>query len=179
MSQESNNKIVKTGMIVGGMGTPILFLLLYTLAPKFGDEVELFGRVKLALECLVFPALFFLVTVLKVGSQRFGNPSENPIKVVASSESMKVNLRVLSNTHEQIVIFTLNTLALSIFLPFQYLSLLPIYSAVFVLGRILFWAAYSHNALWRAPGFAMGVFPAVVGLSYCCISLLFRTFPIA
>jgi hypothetical protein len=101
---------VKTGMIVGGMGTPILFLLLYTLAPKFGDEVELFGRVKLAFECLVFPALFFLVTVLKVGSQRFGNPSENPIKVVASSESMKVNLRVLSNTHEQIVIFTLNTL---------------------------------------------------------------------
>lgn len=176
MPQENNNRIVKTGMIIGVVVTLGLFLLLYALLPKFENEVELLARIKLAFECLVFPATFFLVVVVRLGSQRFGNPSDNPLKVVANSESMKINLRVLSNTHEQLVIFTSNIFALSIFLPALYLSLLPIYSAVFVLGRIMFWVAYKHNALWRAPGFAMGILPAVIGLGYCCIVLLVRAF---
>lgn len=176
MSQEDDNKIVKSGIVIGVIGTSLLFSILYILVPQFGSEVELPDRIKLGLECLVFPATFFLVTVVRVGSQRFGNPSDNPIKVVSNSESMEINLRVLSNTHEQLVIFAINILALSVLLPYEYLSLLPIYSTIFVVGRVIFWAAYQHNVSWRAPGFAMSVLPAVFGLSYCCIALLFRAF---
>lgn len=176
MSQADNNKVVATGMVIGAIGTPLLFIILYVITPKFGDEVELLDRIRLGLECLVLPAAFFLVTIVRVGSQRFGNPSDNPIRVVANSNSMEVNLRVLSNTHEQVVIFSLNTLALSVLLPYMYLSLLPIYSAVFLVGRVIFWMAYRHNPLWRAPGFAMSILPGVIGLSYCCIVILFRMF---
>jgi len=176
MSQAQNNKTVKTGMIIGAIGTPALLLLLYALLPKFENEVDLLNRITLALHCLVFPATFFLITVVRVGSQRFGNSSENPIKVMANSEAMQVDLRVLSNTHEQVVLFALTTLALSVLLPYQFLSLLPTYSAVFVLGRIIFWVAYRHNALWRAPGFAMTIMPAVGGLLYCCITILASLF---
>jgi hypothetical protein len=176
MSQVENNRIVLSGMVIGGLGTLLLFVTLYILVPQYVSEMELVDRIKLGIECLVFPATFFLFTVIRVGSQRFGNPSDNPVKVLANSESMEVNLRVLSNTHEQVVLFALNTLALSVFLPYKYLSLLPIYSFVFVAGRVIFWAAYKHNALWRGPGFAMGILPAVLGLSYCCIVLFVRIF---
>lgn len=176
MSQVDNNKIVLIGMAIGALTTALSFVVLYLLVPQYCSEMDPTERLTLGIECLVFPLTFFLITVVRVGSQRFGNPSDDPTKVVANSESMKVNLRVLSNTHEQIVLFSLNTLALSILLPYKYLSLLPIYSFVFVAGRIVFWLAYKHNALWRAPGFAMCILPAGLGLSYCCIALMVRVF---
>lgn len=176
MAQQSNNKTVKTGMALGAAGTLLLFFTLYAWLPKFSHELIFLDRIILGVECLVFPAAFFLVTIVRVGSQRFGNPSENPLQVVANTETMKIDLRVLSNTQEQIILFVINSLALSILLPYQYLSLLPIYSAVFVIGRIIFWAAYKHNVLWRAPGFAMSILPAVVGLSYSCIVIALRVF---
>ncbi len=177
MNQEDNNKVVKLGMLMGAIVTPLLFFSLYSLLPRYDFEVELINRISLGIQCLVFPALFFLVTVVKVGSQRFGNPAEDPTKIVASSESMNIDLRVLSNTHEQLVIFSLNTLGLSITLPYIYLSLLPIYSAIFVAGRVIFWLAYRRNVLWRAPGFAMNILPAVVGLCYSGIVLILRVIP--
>lgn len=174
MTQLENNKIVKTGMVIGVIATLFLFVLLYIVSPKFSYEVELLPRIKLAIMCLVFPAAFYLVTIVRIGSQRFGNPSDNPLLVVANSNAMAVNLRVLANTHEQVVLFALTTLALSVLLPFNYLSLLPIYSAIFFIGRIIFWLAYKHNPLWRAPGFAMGILPEVAGLGYCCVAVVIQ-----
>lgn len=163
-------------MALGFIITAFLFVGLYALVPATSQEVALPDRLRVAIECLVFPTVFLLAMILRIGSQRFGNPSEDPTKVVANTESMAVDLRVLSNTHEQIVIFATNVLALSVLLPFQYLSLLPIYSGVFVAGRIVFWMAYQHNVLWRAPGFAMSTLPAVVGLGYCCTVIALRAF---
>lgn len=176
MTQADNNKTVQAGMIIGAIVTPLLFLVFYFLVPQYDAEVVLTDRFKLAIECLIFPATFFVVTVVRIGSQRFGNSSEDPTRTVASSEAMAIDLRVLSNTHEQIVLFALNTLALAVLLPYDYLSLLPVYSAVFVIGRVLFWVGYRYNVLWRAPGFAMSIIPAVVGLGYCCIVLMLRFF---
>ncbi|WP_288132441.1 MAPEG family protein [Microbulbifer sp.] len=176
MSQESNNKTVKRGMAVGLLGALFLFSALYYMFPKITQEVVLIERVRLGIECLVFPSILFLATILRVGSQRYGNPSEDPTKVIANSKGMAVDLRVLSNTHEQIVVFAINTLALSVLLPYQYLSLLPIYSGMFVVGRMIFWLAYHNNVLWRAPGFALSTLPALAGLGYCGLVLMLRIF---
>ena len=153
-----------------------LFIGLYVLLPKFDQEIVLVERIKLGFQCLVFPAVIFLATILRVGSQRFGNPAENPVEIEASSVGMKIDVRVLSNTHEQIVIFIVNALCLAVLLPFEYLSLVPIYSALFVVGRTLFWWGYRYKVLWRAPGFAMSVLPAVAGLGYSGIVILLKPF---
>lgn len=176
MSQELSNLIVKRGMAIGFVVTLSLMIGLYVVFPKWTQPVELIDRLYLGLECLVFPALMFLVVILRVGSQRFGNPAENPVEMVAGTQGMKIDLRVLSNTHEQIVIFVINALSLSVLLPYQYLSLLPVYSTLFVLGRIVFWLGYRHHVLWRAPGFAMAVLPAVLGLGYSCIVIAVKPF---
>lgn len=176
MSQELHNKTVKLGIAISVVITLVLTIGLFAIIPTITQELPLIERVKLGIVCLVFPAVFFLVVITRIGFQRFGNPSEDPTKVVANSEGMEIDLRVLSNTHEQIMIFSINVLALAVLLPYQYLSLLPIYSGLFVTGRIIFWVAYRHNVLWRAPGFAMSMLPAVVGLVYCCVVLVLRVF---
>ena len=159
---------------MGMVGTFGLFIFLYWLLPTFDEELASVDRLVLAIKCLVFPVLIFFLTIVRVGSQRYGNPSENPVNCVADTEGMKIDLRVLSNTHEQLMVMAINTLALSIFLPFEYLSLLPIYSALFVIGRILFWVAYHKSTLWRAPGYAMSTLPAIVGLGYCGVMVLYQ-----
>ena len=174
MTQADNDNTVKTGMVVGVFVTLVSFLVLYLLFPQYDAEVILVERFQLAIQCLVFPAAFFVITVVRIGMQRFGNSSDDPTKTVANSQAMAIDLRVLSNTHEQIVLFALNTLCLAMLLPFAFLSLLPVYSAVFVIGRVLFWAGYRYNVLWRAPGFAMNIIPAAAGLGYCCIVLVLR-----
>lgn len=176
MTQESDNKTVIIGIAVGFVATLFLFIVLFSIVPKTVEEVILAERLKLGIASLVFPGAFLLLMVLRVGSQRFGNESENPIKLEANSEGMKIDIRVLANSHEQLTIFAINTLALSVLLPFQYLSLVPIYSVVFVIGRLIFWVTYRKNFLWRAPGFAMSTLPAVVGFGYCCFLVLSSIF---
>ena len=174
MNQERNNQIVKRGMISGVVFTLVVFPGLYFLLPHFQQELGLLQRLKLGVECLFFPGLFLLLLIIHIGSQRFGNSAEDPTKVVAGSEPMKIELRVLSNTHEQLLLFVINTIGLAVLLPFAYLSVLPIYSGLFVVGRFIFWAGYRHNVLWQAPGFAMSIVPAALGLLYCCAMMVFR-----
>ena len=76
--------------MIGAVRILLMFITLYLLTPK----IDLISRIKLSIECLVFPLIFFLVTMVRVGSQRFGDPSDDPTKVVANSESVAVRLRV-------------------------------------------------------------------------------------
>ncbi|KGG24955.1 hypothetical protein EV13_2887 [Prochlorococcus sp. MIT 0702] len=50
---------------------------------------------------------------------------------------MQVDLRVLANTHKQLILFMINAMALAVPLPFACLALVTVYSAIFVIGRIL------------------------------------------
>jgi hypothetical protein len=174
MSQERNNQIVKWGGVSGVLFTLVVFPGLYFLLPHFHQELGLPERLELGVGCLFFPGLFLLLLIIRIGSQRFGTAAEDPTKVLASSEAMKIDLRVLSNSHEQLLLFVINTMGLAVLLPFAYLSVLPIYSGLFVVGRLVFWAGYRHHVLWRAPGFCMSVVPAALGLLYCCATVLVR-----
>jgi hypothetical protein len=172
MSQELKNRTVKAGMFIGFVATLLLYWIAYSFFPKINQEWLILDRIVLAIKCFALPTALFFAMIIRVGSQRFGNPAEDPTKVDANSDTMKVDLRVLSNTHEQILVFTVNALLLSILLPYQYLTLLPIYSVLFVVGRIIFWFGYRVNVLWRAPGFAMAVLPAVLGIGYSCAVIM-------
>ncbi|MEE3326283.1 MAG: MAPEG family protein [Myxococcota bacterium] len=177
MTQEDHNRTVKSGVRGGLLFTLAILVGFFLLIPRMDDDPGIAGRLRLAVECSIFPGLLFFLMILRVGAQRFGNAAEDPTKVLASTEGMKVDLRVLSNTHEQLILFLINTLGLSVLLPFGYLSLLPAYSALFVAGRIVYWVGYRKNVLLRGPGFAMGLLPAGLGLLYCAFAVFFRTGP--
>jgi len=172
MSQKRDNLVVKRGILLGIALSISVLMLSFHFLPNVDHEPGLLMRLKIGVKSLVFPALLFLLMIIRIGAQRFGNPAEDPTRVVASSHAMQVDLRVLANTHEQLILFMINAMALAVLLPFACLTLVPIYSAIFVIGRILFWAGYRHNVLWRAPGFGMTLFPAIIGLIYSAIALL-------
>ena len=172
MSQEQDNRTVKYGIVIGIIIALVLGLLLYALLPRYQHELQPWGRIELGVKCLIMPGLFLLVLILRIGSMRFGNASQDPTTTLASSKPMAINLRVLSNTYEQTMLFIINTLGLAIFLPFPYLSLLPIYSGLFLTGRLLFWAGYRYNILWRAPGFALNILPVALGLLFSAVLIV-------
>jgi len=171
LSQKTDNRVVKRGILLGIGLTLVIFPVCFNLIPQIDHEPGLLARLKLGIECAVFPGIFFLILIIRIGMQRYGNTAEDPTELLASSHAMEVDLRVLTNTHEQLLVFAINLSALSILLPFSYLTLLPIYSGTFILGRMMFWAGYRHQVLWRAPGFGLNMFPAALGLIYSAIAI--------
>ena len=164
--QKENNRIVKNGMWLGLCIVIVYYAIAYFIFPRFSTDVTIAGRLALAIQSLVFPTLMFFIGVIWVGKQRYGNPADDPTKVNASTEKMKVDLCYLTNTHEQLSLFSLATLGLSIYAQPEHLHLVPINALLFVLGRIVFWACYHINVLYRAPGFCMTIMPSVISLFY-------------
>jgi hypothetical protein len=137
-SQKHDNRVVLTGIALGAILSVVMAVFLFLMLPQFDREPSAIARIQLGVKCLVFPGLIFFMTIIGVASKRFGNEAEDPTKMLTSSHVMLVNLRVQLNTEEQILLFLINTLSLCVLLPFEYLSLLPIFSIIFVIARVFY-----------------------------------------
>ena len=67
---------------------------------------------------------------------------------------MLVTGRVADNTQQQLLLFIIGLLALSVSMPFERLSFVPALAITFVIARIIFWIGYRIHPLYRAPGFS-------------------------
>lgn len=66
----------------------------------------------------------------------------------------QINGRVVENTLQQLVLFVLGTLALSVGLAPEQMGIIPAAVIVFVIARIAFWIGYRVHPLYRAFGMA-------------------------
>ena len=172
--RQENNKLSIKGIVIGIIATILACGLMFILIPRYSHELALLARLKLAISCLVLPGLLFLIMILNVGRQRFGNKAENPVICVANNNAMQIDIRVLANTHEQLTVFMISTFALAVMLPFAYLNFVPICAALFFIGRVVFWVGYRCNALYRGPGFALTMFPSLFALVFCAAKIIFK-----
>ena len=169
--QAKENKIVRWGVFNGLVAVVATYVTMYFLnkdETRFEFDSTFEGRLKLLAEALVFPCFFALAMVIKVGSQRFGNPAQDPTKMNANSAKMKTDIQILQNTFEQTLIFVISLFALSAMLPAEWLWVIPTNGILFITGRVLFFTGYHINPLFRAPGFAMGLFSTLSATLYCC-----------
>ena len=67
---------------------------------------------------------------------------------------MVIDGRVADNTLQQLVLFLVGMLALSLSLPLARMSIIPAVSITFVLVRIAFWIGYRIKPVYRAFGFS-------------------------
>ena len=67
---------------------------------------------------------------------------------------MEVNGRVVDNTLEQFLIYSVGTLALSAGLTADQMPVIPAAAIVFVIARAAFWIGYRIHPLYRAFGMA-------------------------
>ncbi|MEG4147585.1 MAPEG family protein [Microcoleus sp. Pol12B5] len=144
------------------------FVIALPLPPFHSAE----SRLIFALRCPIFPVLMLFAGIVAVGNGRFSSPAINPL-ANAESEAMRINLRYLSNTLEQFVLFFVGSLILSTFLDTYSIKLMPILAILFVLGRMAFWIGYLKEPIELAFCLGVTLYPNIAVLIYDAYCVLF------
>lgn len=90
-----------------------------------------------------------------------------------SGTTLDITLRYITNTTEQLLIFSLMAICLSGAAPEFSQSILPVLGTWFLVARILFWTGYIRSPLKRAVGFASTFHPTIVFLCIGGAALIF------
>jgi len=148
-----DQRTVLAGALSGIIGMIILVWALSSMihAPFIDDEAG--ARLTYALKWAVVAAVPFFAMLVTVGNARFMSEAIDPTRN-KDDPRMLVTGRVADNTLQQLVLFVIGLLALSVSMPFDKMSFIPALSITFVIARIIFWIGYSINPLYRAPGFS-------------------------
>lgn len=148
-----DQRTVLVGALSGIVG---MILMVWALsrsihAPFIDDEAG--ARLTYALKWAVVAAVPFFAMLVTVGNARFLSEAIDPTRN-KDDPRMLVTGRVADNTLQQLMLFIIGLLALSVSMPFERLSFIPALTITFVVARIVFWIGYRIHPLYRAPGFS-------------------------
>lgn len=150
---KQDQKIVAIGAASGVIGMIVMVWLLARVIPASAIPDTAADRIAYALRWATPAALLFFFMVAAVGNARFKSEAIDP---TAGKESprMIVDGRVADNTLQQLVLFLVGLLGLSVTLPPERLSVIAAVAITFVVARSIFWFGYRIHPLYRAPGFS-------------------------
>jgi hypothetical protein len=139
----------------------ILWFALYRLHPPLTGMAAAGARMIVALKCVALATLFSLVGgVEAVAHERLQSDAFDPL-AGHQTKRLRVNLRYLQNTLEQIVIFAVGLFGLAIYLADgSAMRAVPATTIVWILNRFAFWIGYHRSAAMRglgAPSMAIGL----------------------
>jgi hypothetical protein len=138
-----------------------LWFGLYLLLPPISGMDAASARLQFALKCCCVAVLFCFVTGIEaVAHERLRSPAIDPLSGF-ETQRMKINLRYLQHTLEQLLVFIPGLLGLSLYCADGYtMRAVVATSVVWILQRFAFWIGYHIGPLHRAagaPGMAMGM----------------------
>ncbi|MBA3896151.1 MAG: MAPEG family protein [Sphingomonadaceae bacterium] len=158
----ARNPVLIAGVVASATVAALIWAARFTLIPPIaGLEGQDAGLI-FAIKCACVAALLCLLAgVEAVAHERLFGPSFNPL---AGHESprMRVNLRYLSNTLEQFVLFAVGLLGLALYADPRSVAAATL---VWVLGRWAFWIGYHISPSHRGIGMA-GVGQSLIVLVY-------------
>ncbi|HET7606641.1 MAG TPA: MAPEG family protein [Sphingomicrobium sp.] len=139
----------------------LLWFALYRLLPPLEGMDDPGARMLMALKCLAVATLFTLVAgVEAVAHERLQSAAFDPL-AGHETRRLRVNLRFLQNTLEQLVIFAVGLLGLAAYMTSgEAMRAVPATAIVWVLNRYAFWIGYHRSAAMRglgAPSMAIGL----------------------
>jgi hypothetical protein len=117
-------------------------------------------RLALIVKCAVFAILPAVAAIATVAAQRL-NPDMWVGQKVKPNSALDINTRFILNTVEQFILYFIAQSGLCIYAPIEEARTIPILTALFLLGRILFWIGYHKNPYLRAFGFGITFYPTV------------------
>ena len=150
------------GAIAASMAVSLaLWFALYRFLPPLEGMDDLGARMLVALKCLVFATLFTLVAgVEAIAHERLQSAAFDPL-AGHETRRLRVNLRFLQNTLEQIVIFAVGLFGLAAYMTSgEAMRAVVATTVVWVLNRYAFWIGYHRSAAMRglgAPSMAIGL----------------------
>ena len=114
-----------------------------------------------ALKCIAVATLFTLVAGIEaVAHERFQTAAFDPL-AGHQTERLRVNLRYLQNTLEQIVVFAVGLFGIAAYLESgEAMRVVPATTIVWILNRLAFWIGYHRSSAMRAlgaPSMAIGL----------------------
>lgn len=154
----------RAGMIAIAIAMPValvLWLAVAFFAPPLAGMDKLGSRMLFALKCVCLAVLFCLVLgVEAVAHERLQSPAFDPLAGF-ETRRLRVNLRYLQNTLEQVVVFAAALFGLAIYSPGGTAMRAVLATAiVWVVARFAFWIGYHRSAAMRglgAPGMALSM----------------------
>jgi uncharacterized MAPEG superfamily protein len=129
-------------------------------------------RIALVLKDAVFALLPGVIGICIVAAQRL-NPSMFVGQTPKPNSSVDINNKFILNTFEQFTAYFVANAGLAMYCPPEEARSLPLLTALFVMGRILFWIGYHKNPYLRAFGFGITFYPTVAAFAWLVLIMVF------
>lgn len=158
----SAKQIKISGILLFGLVASVGLIFTSWLNPFFTMEVEadLASRFGVVFKCLLWPTTIYVLFIARTALHRFFTPADSDAAVSPESTQDVAILRaIVQNTHEQLFFAVLTYLSWAALMGDSVGSVIPTASALFVVGRILFFLGYKKGALGRTFGFGMTLYP--------------------
>ena len=150
---------------VGTVSYVVALWIAWRAWPEVAPIASAGERVAYAAELLVAVAVVVLLMVSSCFRTFDTAEAQDPL-VGAESPRWRVNQRVLQNTVEQSMIFVPALLALAARVEPSQVRVLPVLTALWCAGRLLFWAGYRIRPALRGPGFEWTLYTSVLALGW-------------
>jgi len=155
-------------ILVAAPVTLALWLGIYHWLPPLAGMDDPLARLCLAIRCCCVAILLCFVTGIEaVAHERLRSPAINPL---AGHETLrlKINLRYLQHTLEQLLVFVPGLLGLAFYCSDGSTMRAVVATTVtWIVGRAGFWIGYHCGALYRGIG-APGMAQSMIVLLYVC-----------
>ena len=159
--------------VVRGMGLAMLMAVAtFAFSAAYftrvwGVGTDLASRITLGAWSLVPPAFALFVCIARLAKHRFFTPEDiHGSGLTGGTDKAKLLQALLQNTLEQACLALPVYMATSIVAPAPLLPAVPAAAAMFLVGRLFFFAGYANGAPSRAYGFGLTFYPTVMLLLF-------------
>lgn len=129
-------------------------------------------RIALVIKDAVIAILPAVLAICMVAAQRL-DPSMWVGRTAKPNSALDINTRFILNTFEQFILYFIGNAGLALYCPPQEARTLIILTALFLLGRMLFWVGYHYNPFVRAFGFGITFYPTVAVYLWLVLYMVF------
>ncbi|XP_067878761.1 transmembrane protein 79-like [Heterodontus francisci] len=135
---------------------------------------DLTVRMIYTLRCSVFATVPIIMGIIVYGLARCCSASLEPF--APRKEEVEIHLRFVTDSVHLFVLFLINLIVLSTYIPQEVLKLLPLLTAFFALARLIYWLTFAISSTFRGFGYGLTFFP-VLGLLVCNLCYMFILAP--
>ncbi len=160
-------------VLVGNWLFSAAFFLLAKLVWQWvPSDWSIGDRIALVIKDAVVAILPAVLAICIVAAQRL-DPSMFVGRTPKPNSPVDINNRFILNTVEQFILYFIGNAGLALYCPAQEARTLIVLTALFLLGRVLFWIGYHYNPYVRAFGFGVTFYPTVMVYLWLILRMAF------
>ena len=174
---DPKQKGVLRGMVFGLICSISLIVVGLKFNPfGYPFDINLEKRLRVAAKSCLPLAIVFAVSIGRLAKHRFFTPNDiDGSGLTQASAQAQVLQSIIQNTLEQSLLAAIAYTIWSVLMPGNLLSVVPLASIAFIVGRIMFIIGYSYGAPARALGFTLSFYFTNGMLAYLAYFILSNT----